>query len=159
MIYVRQENAGVSSARNNGTRLFQSEWVAFLDSDDVWDPGHIARVHRAIEATAGRANLYFADTVFSGIGSSSLWALAGLKIDSEWSFVADGSDWVMSRLQPMMIQTSVVRRTSLLEIRGFDERLRSREDTLVFFLMGLVKPICAVNGVGTFVCLMVLGTD
>ncbi|QDG52109.1 glycosyltransferase family 2 protein [Persicimonas caeni] len=33
---------GVSVARNTGAELTQSEYIAFLDDDDLWRPGHLA---------------------------------------------------------------------------------------------------------------------
>lgn len=45
---LNKENGGVSSARNMGINAAQTEWVALLDSDDVWHPSKLDRQFSAI---------------------------------------------------------------------------------------------------------------
>jgi glycosyltransferase involved in cell wall biosynthesis/CelD/BcsL family acetyltransferase involved in cellulose biosynthesis len=40
--FLRQENQGVTAARNTGLAAVKGELVAFLDSDDEWLPHHLA---------------------------------------------------------------------------------------------------------------------
>lgn len=41
---IRQQNQGVSAARNKGLKEASCEYVAFLDADDHWLPNHIEKL-------------------------------------------------------------------------------------------------------------------
>ena len=148
--YIRQENAGVSSARNEGLRASRGEWAAFLDSDDYWERGHLLRLAEAVRATGGEAALYFCDAALPpGEGPTTLWERSAFTIDGRYSLRRDPSPWMMRPVQPMLLQASLIRRSSYWEVGGLPSDLRTREDTLLFFKLGLRFPACAVAGRGT----------
>lgn len=147
--YIRQDRAGSAAARNRGVQAAQSEWIAFLDSDDLWFETHLEHMARAIHGTAAVACFYFADAVIArSEGDNRLWEMCSFDISGPHQLASDAAEWVMMKRQPMLLQSSVFKRASYLETGGLWERLRYREDTHLFLKLGIGRPACAVGGCG-----------
>jgi len=52
IVYIYQENKGLAGARNAGIRAAKGEYIALLDSDDVFSPGKVEKQVAVFEAHA-----------------------------------------------------------------------------------------------------------
>lgn len=146
---ILQPNGGAPSARNHGVRDAHFEWIAFLDSDDYWEPDHLKRMAQAIVGTQGRAEFYFCNIQMAqNEGGMPQWERADFSISGDYQMLENGTEWVVRHRIPMMLQASVFHRKRLVAAGCLLEELPTRDDTHVFLRHGLRGGVCAVNYVG-----------
>lgn len=80
--YTREENRGPGGARNTAIRHARGEFLAFLDSDDVWLPDFLAeqlkffKEHPGLDLACADC-VYFGNTSLAGKSWQSLYPVAG----------------------------------------------------------------------------------
>ena len=126
IIYMRQENRGVSAARNHALRSARGEFVAFLDADDVWLPSYLQDQLAVIEQHG--CDLVCADALhFGGSPFDGRTYMEVLMADAPHS--GDVTFLGLLSGEHNLITSGVLaRREPILEVGLFDEALRDSED-------------------------------
>ncbi|OQW37439.1 MAG: hypothetical protein A4E19_13630 [Nitrospira sp. SG-bin1] len=161
--YVYKNNKGVAAARNHGLRLAGGEFVALLDSDDIWKPwklelqlavmAHLPEVGmvwtdmEAIDATGNVCDPKYLRTMYHAYGwfpdSASLFsgscALSSI-VPKLSMLVGDVSVNFGNIFSPMIMgslvhtSTVLIRKDRLARVRGFQERFRYAGEDYDFHL-------------------------
>ena len=143
-------NHGTSATRNLGVSEARGEFVAFLDSDDVWLPDKLAEQVEVLRSTPAAAMVF---------GLSEYW--------NDWSgaprlatsYVPDAgarqrrlleppvfvSDFLRGRIVVPNPSNFMVRRSAYLACGGFEESFPGMYDDQVFLAkLCLEHPVCVV---------------
>jgi len=135
---IRQANSGVASARNRGLSLAgDCDYVAFLDSDDVWPRDFLQRTYAALsarpEAVAASCDRQF---IYSD-GSSNTEDCSDL--------AANPCLWML-RCGAGISSSTLLRRWAIDRHRGFDRQLMTGEDAALLLRISLDGPWLYVGG-------------
>lgn len=146
-----QKNSGPSAARNLGLKFCRGEFVAFLDSDDLWSPEFLAESLRGLAATG--AGLVFANwrevDANGNVACPDKFATRSYLTEISANETQGWHTLTPQWSRELFIRhsatppTGVVLRRSCISPDGWDTQARVGEDRL-FFLDALFASGCAV---------------
>ena len=149
--YFAQANQGVSAARNKGLAEARGEWIAFLDSDDLWENDKLEWQFRALERFGPRCGACYTDVrVFNHPETRTLFQMAQATYCHEGTMgisphvlrllIKPGGAGMVVCVCSVLARADAVRKTG-----GFDSNLRHGEDSEFLLRLAMVTGVCFVN--------------
>jgi len=139
VIYIKQENAGASAARNTGIRKCNGEFVAFLDSDDVWHPKKLEKQVGFFQQHP-ECGLVHTDTEVVGVDESYSFSPVGYQ---RFEKIRHIESVVLNPYFGM--PTVMIPKHVLDEIGLFDESIATAEDLDLFLRIAMRYPVGYMN--------------
>ena len=117
---LKQNNQGVSAARNFAVRQGSSEWISFLDSDDEWLPNKLKLQTDYLNAHPEIRFLH----------AEEIWIRNGVRVNPKMKHDKSGSDLFERSLEFCLISPSTVmmKRELFNQHGGFDTAMTVCED-------------------------------
>jgi len=117
---IKQENRGVSAARNLAVKNSTSDWISFLDSDDEWLPHKLAAQASYLES---HPQIHF-------LHAEEIWMRNGVRVNPKVKHRKSGDNLFQRSLEFCLISPSTVlmKRELFNRFGGFDETLEVCED-------------------------------
>ncbi len=141
MRYVFQPNQGRSEARNHGIRLATGEYIAFLDSDDLWEPDKLARQIAFMQANPQYGLTHTFTCIIDSNGQPAPTDTR-IRLNYHRSGVRSGYSYVaMARKCVMFLSTVIVRASLVSKIGCLDRSIPAFEDWDWYLRAALVTEI------------------
>ncbi len=120
IVFIQQQNTGVSSARNVGIKRASGDWIAFLDSDDEWLP----------EKLEIQMKVLYENPEIKICHTNEIWIRNGKRVNPKKKHEKFGG-WIFQKCLPLCCispSSVIIHKSIFREIGLFDYSLPVCED-------------------------------
>jgi len=140
---IEQQNQGVSIARNNGVKEAKYDYIAFLDSDDSWEPTYLEEMKALIE-TYPDAGIYGSSYYLVKNGQKRK-APIGVESDFEKGMINYCQVYAKTLCMPLWTGATIIRKTIFESKKGFKPNLKLGEDFDLWVRVAMKYPVVLLN--------------
>ena len=141
----RQDNAGVSMARNNAVALSQGDYLCFLDADDWWDPNFLTEMSGLID-TCPEAGIYGTGyTIVDETRNRTRVAPVGVEPGFESGYINYCQVYAKTLAMPLWTGAVCIPRAVFDEMQGFPKGIKLGEDFLLWIKIALKYKVAFLN--------------
>lgn len=136
---IHQDNAGVSTARNNGVAAAQGDFVSFLDADDWWAPTFLEKMDELIQVYPG-AGIYGTNYFYVKNGVEKV-CLAGI----DTGYINYCKVYAERLRMPLTSISVSISRDIFNSYKGFNAALKLGEDFDLWIKIALHSKVAFLN--------------
>ena len=139
LMLLKQQNAGVSAARNNGVAQASGDYIAFLDADDWWEPTYLEHMAQLIKDYP-EAGLYASNYIYYKPGKThvAINNIATGYFNYPKAYYEGGA-------MPVWTGVSMISRKVFDEMGGFPLGIKLGEDFLLWAKTAMHYPVAFLN--------------
>lgn len=142
---IRQENSGVSMARNNGVAVSQGEYLCFLDADDWWEPTFLEEMDKLVSEFP-EAGIFGANyTIVNEKRHKTRVASVGVSPGFEKGYIDYCQVYAKNMYMPLWTGAVCVPRKVFDEVYGFPRGITLGEDFLLWIRIALKHKVAFLN--------------
>jgi glycosyltransferase involved in cell wall biosynthesis len=136
--YIYQENAGISAARNQGIQEAKGEYIAFLDSDDIWAPEKLEHQVKVLDTHKKVGIVYVRMPILNEKGVRVGMKPAG----------ASGKNFkeLLQIWGDLPTSSVLIRKECFIKVGGFDKTLTISEDTEMWLRISQYWDLYEIEG-------------
>lgn len=139
IIYSKKKNSGAPDSRNHGVNLATRKYLAFLDSDDTWQPTKLEKVEEKLNSTKEDVCVY---SGFRTINSKTMEVIREVKPTAGIKDL----HYQLKTINPIHSFSSFVAPKEMyLKVGGSDKTLKARQDVDLFYRLSKHLKFIAIS--------------